>query len=303
MKIGLALPHYDFSFPDGRPARVQDVVVYAKRAEDLGFDSVWISDHLFLSLERYGGPSERQRTPEALSMCAAVAQATSTVKIGTLVLCVPFRNPAILVQQVRSLQDLSGGRFVAGLGAGWYEDEFVEAEIPFERAGLRIEALEEVATKVRAEAPVYVGGKGGPKISGVVARAADTWNIVWEMTPERYAGLSDNIAAACTQAGRDPADVGRSVGLYTLLAEDPDDLASRYERMKDWTPGRFLDRTALEVRAETTLTGTLDDCITRLKAFEAVGVDEMILSLAPLPFAVHDDDQLELAARLIEAVR
>lgn len=303
MKIGLALPHYDFSFPDGRPARVADVVAYAQRAEDVGFDSVYLSDHLFLTLERYGGPAGRQQTPEAMAMCAAVAAATSRVKIGTLVLCMPFRNPAVLAQQARSLQDLSGGRFVAGLGAGWYEDEFIEAGIPFETAGRRIEALEEAAAVVRAEAPVWIGGKGGPKISGVVARSADGWNIVWEVTPERYEDLASNIGAACDAVGRDLSDVDRSVGLYTLLATDPDDLESRYQGMQKWLPGGGLNDVSLAKRAATTLTGTIEDCAAVVKTYEAAGVSEMVLSLAPLPFSVWEDEQIDLAARLIEAVR
>jgi alkanesulfonate monooxygenase SsuD/methylene tetrahydromethanopterin reductase-like flavin-dependent oxidoreductase (luciferase family) len=303
MKIGLALPHYDFSFPDGRPSRVADVVAAACRAEDAGFDSVWVSDHLFLSLERYGGPAGRVETPEVMTMATAIAAATDRVTVGTLVVCVPFRNAAVLAQQARSIQDLSGGRFIAGLGAGWNEPEFVEAGIPFESPGVRIDELEAVASVVRAEAPVVIGGKGGPKIAGVVARTADTWNIVWEMTPERYEGLTANIDAACAAEGRAPAEVGRSVGLYTLLAEDPDDLAARYARMQAGMPGTALDAVPVGARATTTLTGTLDECIRTIKTYESLGVDEMILSLAPLPFAIFEDEQVDLAARLIEAVR
>lgn len=303
MRIGLALPHYDFSFPDERPSRVADVVAAARRAEDAGFDSVWVSDHLFLSLERYGGPPGRQETPEVMTLAAAIGAATTRVKVGTLVVCVPFRNAAVLAQQARSLQDMTGGRFVAGLGAGWNEAEFVEAGLPFESAGTRIEELEAVASVVRTEAPVLIGGKGGPKIAGVVARTAETWNIVWEMTPKLYEGLTANIDAACVAEGRDPSDVGRSVGLYTMLAEDPDDLAERYARMQAWMPGGALDAVSIETRAATTLTGTLDDCVRTIKTYASLGVGEMILSLAPLPFSIFEDDQVDLAARLIEAVR
>lgn len=304
MKIGLALPHYDFSFPDGRPARVGDVASTARRAEDAGFDSVWVSDHLFLSLERYGGPAGRQQTPDAFTMCAAIAAATTRVRIGTLVLCVPFRNPVVMAQQVRSLQDLSGGRFVAGLGAGWYEAEFAEAGIAFDRPGARIAALEDAASVIRAEAPVWIGGKGGPKIAGVVARAADGWNVVWSMTPAVYAERLATLRSACADNGRAVEDVGLSLGLTAVLATDEDDLAARYARLQAWAPPGVLDGTPLDRARGSDLTATLDDAVQIVKTYEALGVDEMILSLArPLPFAVFEDEQIDLAARLIEAVR
>src|SRR5437867_4125038 len=121
MKLGLALPHYDFSFPDHAPVTMARILDYARRAEAVGFDSVWVSDHLFLDLGKYGGPPQRQATPEALAMLAAVAATTSRVRLGSLVLCASFRHPALLASQARSLHDLSEGRFELGLGAGWYE--------------------------------------------------------------------------------------------------------------------------------------------------------------------------------------
>src|SRR5687767_9947091 len=129
MKVGLALPHYDFSFPDGKPVTVPRVADYARTAEDLGFDSVWVSDHLFLDLSRYGGPAGRQRSPEAMTTLAAVAAATTTIRLGSLVLCLPFRNTVVLAEQARALWEMSEGRFELGVGAGWNEPEFVEARI------------------------------------------------------------------------------------------------------------------------------------------------------------------------------
>src|SRR2546428_1594242 len=99
MQVGLALPHYDFSFPDGRRATVHDVVAYARRAESLGFDSVWISDHLFFDLEKYGGPPNRFGTPEAMTLLAAVAAGTERVRLGSLVLNGSLRHPRVLAHQ------------------------------------------------------------------------------------------------------------------------------------------------------------------------------------------------------------
>lgn len=303
MKIGLGLPHYDFSFPDARPARVADVVAYAQRAQDAGFASVWVSDHLFLDLSRYGGPATRYATPDAFTMLAAVAGATTTVRIGTLVLCVPFRNTAVTAQQVRSVQDLSGGRLELGLGAGWNEEEFVAAGIPFDRPGARIAVLEEAAAALRAEAPVWIGGKGGPKIAATVARAADGWNVVWQMTPEIYAERLATLRAACAAEGRDPGEVRLSVGLTTLLGRDDADLRARYGRLQAWSPGGFLGATALDAFATGRLVGTIEECARIVKGFDALGVEEIILAPASLPFSVFEDEQIDLAAELIEAVR
>ena len=86
MRIGLALPHYDFSFPDGEPLSWSRLADAARRAEALGFDSVWISDHFFLDLERYGGSPEPSGTVEPFTALAALATATERVRLGTLVL-------------------------------------------------------------------------------------------------------------------------------------------------------------------------------------------------------------------------
>ncbi|MDQ3991822.1 MAG: LLM class flavin-dependent oxidoreductase, partial [Actinomycetota bacterium] len=96
MRIGLALPHYDFSFPDGGPVSWERLAAAARRAEALGFDSVWVSDHFSLSLARYGGPDEPFGTPEPLSALAALATVTERVRLGTLVLCAGFRHPALV---------------------------------------------------------------------------------------------------------------------------------------------------------------------------------------------------------------
>src|SRR6266542_4171662 len=94
MRIGLALPHYDYSFPDGKPLSWPRLVDAAQRAEALGFDSVWISDHFFLYLARYGGSAVPFGTIEPFTALAALATATERVRLGTLVACAPFRHPA-----------------------------------------------------------------------------------------------------------------------------------------------------------------------------------------------------------------
>jgi alkanesulfonate monooxygenase SsuD/methylene tetrahydromethanopterin reductase-like flavin-dependent oxidoreductase (luciferase family) len=308
MKVGLALPHYDFSFPSEQPATVQRVLDYAQRAEELGFDSVWVSDHLFLDLAKYGGPPQRYKTPEATTMLAALATGTSRVRFGSLVLCASFRHPVFLAGQLQTIHEMSHGRLEVGLGAGWYEAEFNAAGIPFGTAGQRIERLAVVAGQLDARLdprpPIIVGGKGGPKLARVVADYADAWNVCWRITPEEYRARLPTLHEACARANRDPQTVGLSVGLYTLLGTDGNDLEARYEALQRWTPGGALDGLPLAKFAEGALIGTVEDCAATIKEFEALGVSEIILSPASLPFSLYDDDQLELAARaLIPQVR
>jgi alkanesulfonate monooxygenase SsuD/methylene tetrahydromethanopterin reductase-like flavin-dependent oxidoreductase (luciferase family) len=305
MKIGLALPHYDFSFPDHRRASVADVAEYARRAESLGFDSVWVSDHLFLDVEKYGGAPGRHATPECLAMCAAIAERTARVRFGPLVLCAPFRHAAVLAASVRALAEMSNGRFECGLGAGWYEPEFVAAGIPFGTTGTRMENLRAASARVRADVPdvpVLVGGKGGPKLARIVAENASAWNVSWRMTPPELSKRLDVLRAACEAAGRtEPVRV--SVGLYALVGEDLRDLARRFDAMRAWTPG-IAGAGSLPEFGRGGLVGTPDECAATVKEFEALGVDEIVVSAASLPFSVYDDEQLELIAReLIPRVR
>jgi alkanesulfonate monooxygenase SsuD/methylene tetrahydromethanopterin reductase-like flavin-dependent oxidoreductase (luciferase family) len=307
MKVGLALPHYDFSFPDGRSARIHDVVAYARRAEELGFDSVWVSDHLFLDLAKYGGPPQRFRTPEAMTMLTAVAASTNRVRFGSLVLCSSFRHPAVLAAQASSLDEMSDRRFDLGVGAGWYEPEFNAAGIQFGTAGQRIERLRAIAGQLDARLdprpPIWIGGKGGPKLMSVVAEHGDGWNLVWQITTEEYRDRLDVLRAACAKAGRDPAGVSLSVGLSCLVGSDDVDLRARFEGLRRWSPGDVLTED-LEAYARGRLVGTPDECTARIKEFEALGVEHFILNLGSVPFSVYDDEQLELVAReLLPRVR
>ena len=120
MRIGLALPHYDFSIPGVHPIGFDPVADVAVRAERLGFDSVWMSDHFFASLGRYGGGHERYGSLEPLSTLAALAALTDRVRLGTLVLSAGFRHPAIVAKSAAAIDRLSGGRMELGLGAGWF---------------------------------------------------------------------------------------------------------------------------------------------------------------------------------------
>src|ERR671934_2132014 len=140
MRIGLALPHYDYPAP-GAELSWDGLVEATHRAEALGFDSAWISDHFFLDISRYGGPEGLVGTPEAFMAVAALATLTERIRLGTLVACAPFRHPAHVAKMSAAIDIASGGRFDLGLGAGWYEKEFAAFGYEFGSTGERFAVL------------------------------------------------------------------------------------------------------------------------------------------------------------------
>jgi probable F420-dependent oxidoreductase len=334
MRIGLALPHYDFSAPDGSSVTWDSVSGWARRAESLGYDSVWMSDHYFLSLARYGGPDEPYGSPEAMTALAALSAVTDRVRFGALVLAAGFRHPALLAKEAVTVDLLSGGRLDLGLGAGWYEAEYEAFGHPFGTPGDRFEVLEEsVEVLARlwgdqepvtwagrwfrlseaycrprpAQAggpPIWVGGKGGPRLLRLVVRRAAGWNTVWTWAPEDYAGRARALDEACEREGRDPSSVRRSVGLYTLVGEDQTDVRSRWDGFRRWAPGGGFDGVALEDWSADTLAGTVEQVVERLARFARLKVEEVVVNPAPLPFAVADPEMVDLIAeRVIPAAR
>ncbi len=333
MRLGLALPHYDFSFPGDRgaggPGRAtfERVAGYAERAEADGWHEVWVSDHFWMDLARYGGPPGRQGTPECWTTLAALAVRTSRVRLGSLVLANGFRPPTLLAKMAATLDQLAGGRLDLGLGAGWGAEEHLENGLDFPPPGERLARLEEALGVLRVlladspgsfagrwyradhapvrpgpvqrpRPPLWVGGKGD-RLLGVVARAADGWNFCWSATPEGYEERLGALAVACAGAGRPFGDVRRSLGLATLIGRDADDLAARWRRLQAWTPGGVLDGVELRDWAASCLVGTPAEVLGQLRAWEARGVEQVVCTFAGVPFAVFEDEQLDLAAELV----
>jgi probable F420-dependent oxidoreductase len=330
MRFGLTLPHYGFSLPSGETS-FSSVAAWAKRAEDLGFDSVWVSDHFFYSFARYGADPAPIASLEPLTTLAGIAAVTHRVRLGTLVLCSAFRHPALLARIAASIDLLSDGRLDLGLGAGWMREEFDAFGYRFGTTGERFEGLEESLDVIRrlfggetvtydgptvtlrdavlAPAPergpaLWVGGKGGPRLLRLAARLADGWNMVWRVTPEAYVGKVSDVHAACDATGRDPATFGLSVGLYSLIGEDEASAHAAFDRGRAAAPGDAMAADDYGSWRADTLSGTPDQILERVAAFESLGVGELIVSPWVLPFAIHEPDQVELfAERVIAATR
>lgn len=325
MRVGLALPHYDFSLPGADPVSFARVAEVATTAERLGFDSVWMSDHFFTSLERYGGDERRQGSLEPLTTLAALAPLTERVRLGTLVLSAGFRHPAVVAKSAAAIDLLSGGRLDLGMGAGWYAPEFEAFGYPFGSTGERFRALEEtleVLVRLLGEGPasfegerfrlhdaynhprpaqsprppIWLGGKGGPRLLGLVARLADGWNTAWRWTPEAYAERVAAARRACERAGRDPATLRLSLGLFTVLGADDADLDRRYALMAERLPAGVAAAMPLQTLRRDCLAGTPEQAVERLGRFAELGVEELIVSPAPIWFALPDPSMLDLLA-------
>jgi probable F420-dependent oxidoreductase len=332
MRVGLALPHYDFSLPGGGPVSFEPIASQAVRAEWLGFDSVWVSDHFFASLGRYGGGERRYGSLEPLTTLAALAGMTSRVRLGTLVLSAAFRHPALIAKSAATIDRLSGGRLELGLGAGWFADEFDGFAYRFGSARDRFDQLEETLAYLAAmfdgepasfagerftmrdaynhprpiqdPPPMLLGGKGGPRMLDIAARYADGWNTVWRWSPEAYAVRAEAARAACERSGRDPGAFRLSLGLFTVVGEDEADVVRRYELMRERLPPGVVDAVPLDELRDDGLVGTPARVLERLERFAILGVGELIVCPAPIWFAMPDPSMLDVFAEaVLPAVR
>lgn len=330
MRFGLALPHYDTSFA-GEPVTWQSVRSVAKQAEETGYDSVWVSDHLFLDWGKYGGPTEPQAALECWTTMSALAAATERVRIGSMALCNDLRNPALLAKMIASLDVLSGGRLEVGMGAGWYEPEYAAAGISFDAPGVRIERLGEAIEIVRRllsgeelsfagnhydiegavcrpgplqdpRPPLWVGGKGDYLLK-TAARVADGWNFSWIGAIDSYIDRKRAADAACERNERDPSSLRRSVGAYLLVGRDDADVRARFGRLAEVTPpgvlgspGNSGSGVSWEEFRSTSIAGTTNEVVEQLGRLADLGVEEVIVGLGALPFQVADAGDLDLVA-------
>jgi probable F420-dependent oxidoreductase len=328
MRLGLALPQYDYSIAGESPLPWARVVEWARAAEASGFDSLWMSDHLFLDVAKYGGPPDREGCLDPIVALAALASEVPRVRLGTLVLCEAFRPAAVLAKALAGLDVVCDGRLDVGIGAGWYEPEYAAIGMEMPPPRERIARLREAILILRdllgggpctfdglyhradgavnappsmqqPRPPVFVGGKGDRLLS-VAAEVADGWNTCWVWTADAYRQRLDVLARACEAVERDPASVTRSLGLYTLCGEDERDLERRFERLQAVTPRGVLDGVTLDQWREGRLVGTVEQVREQAAGWAGLGVETLIVGLGAVPFAVTALDDLEMVA---EAVR
>jgi alkanesulfonate monooxygenase SsuD/methylene tetrahydromethanopterin reductase-like flavin-dependent oxidoreductase (luciferase family) len=278
MRIGIQLPEVEREVP------WTEYAAMARATEEAGFDSIWLGDHLL-----YRDKGDPERGPwEVWTMLGALAAVTERVELGPLVACTAFHPPGLIAKMSATLAEVSGGRFVLGLGAGWNEPEFRSFGLPYDH---RVSRFEEAFAIIRgllagervtmpgkyfqaedlvllprpARPPRLMVGSNGPRMLAATLPHVDAWNTWFDdygNTPAGFAELNETISAAARDADRDPADIERSACVLVAL----DDATGERWWGEDVEP----------------VTGSADQIATALRELHEAGADEIIVVADPI---------------------
>ena len=222
LKIGIMLPESERVMA-GDTAGWADFLAMAKATEDCGYDSLWFADHLLMKVPGH----EVQGAWEAWSMLAALAATTTRIEIAPLVACTAYRNPALTAKIAETVDEISGGRLILGLGAGWAEPEYAAFGYPYDHRFSRFEEAFAIIRSLIREGsvdfhgayydadhcelrprgprpdgmPIMVGTFGGPRMIRLIAEHADIWNVWAANTGNRAAGIAPFREALDAAAG------------------------------------------------------------------------------------------------------
>jgi alkanesulfonate monooxygenase SsuD/methylene tetrahydromethanopterin reductase-like flavin-dependent oxidoreductase (luciferase family) len=305
LKIGVHLPFSERQMQGVTPGW-RDIVGIAQRAEDVGFDSLWIADHL---LFRFEGIEPRGGW-ECLSLLSALAASTKRVELGTLVVCTSFRNPALLAKMFDTIEEISGGRLIMGIGAGYHEPEYRAFGYPYDHRVSRFEEAVQIIHGLlktgqvdfvgkfyearecelrprgpRASGPPIMIGTKGERMLRITAKYADIWNgwiAFGASRPSEVPPMREVVDAACREIGRDPATLERTLTVLVDYIGTPD-LPVRVIR-PDSAPEPIMGSPA-EIGAA-------------LRAFTSEGISHIQVVLQP-----NNMDGLEQFGRVIEELK
>ena len=284
MRIGIQLPEVE------REVRWPEYIAMAKAAEDTGFDTIWLGDHL---LYRYSDGSTRGPW-EVWTSLAAIAQATSTIKIGPLVAATAFHTPPMLAKMAATVDEISGGRLILGLGAGWNDTEFKAFGFPFDH---RISRFEEAFTIIRTllrdgeidfdgqffqardcvlkpgptrpGGPPLMIGSIGPRMLEITLPYVEQWNVWYRQSnnsPDGLAPILRDVDDACHAVGRDPGTLEKTSAVLVRL-EGGTGRLTKYDQSGSATPP---------------LEGSPAAIADGLRAWAALGLAEVQLVVDPI---------------------
>jgi F420-dependent oxidoreductase-like protein len=291
MKIGVHIGSMTHS--------MDDLLRIYRMADEARLHWVSVSDHL------YANPlvkPEIREIPcfEGISTLAAVAAVTKHVRIGTMMICIPFRNPALLAKAIVSVDHISGGRVELGVGAGWFSEEFTEFGYPFPPIGERFDMLEEALQILRsmfdpdqkvthfkgkhytvdgaicAPKPVqkklriWIGGRGPKRTPRVAAQYADGFNTPY-LDPQDYKARLDELDRACEKVKRDPATLTRTVNLHFLMGANE----------KSIKVGRERFAAMPDTHRQGALLGGKQEAIDRMAEYMEVGAQGLNIAFRP----------------------
>jgi alkanesulfonate monooxygenase SsuD/methylene tetrahydromethanopterin reductase-like flavin-dependent oxidoreductase (luciferase family) len=273
MGLSLMLPIAEMNAVanDSPVEHFRDTVAMAKLAVEIGYDMLWLPDHFILKLERHGG--DARGVWECWTTAAGIAAAVPGVPLGTMVACTGFHSPGSIAKMAETIDDISGGNFVLGLGCGWHEDEYRMYGMPFDHRVARFEeALQIISPLLRTGRANFAGeyyqardavnfprgprwreggppllfGAQQPRMLRLTALYADAWDADWQNDPRTVAAKMQELDQACHDAGRDPAGLVRTGGTQFAMGQAP----------FDWHPFR----------------GTTDEMVATMHAFADLGL-------------------------------
>jgi probable F420-dependent oxidoreductase len=279
LKVGLQLPEVE-----REELRWPEYVKIARAAEEVGFDSIWVGDHLL-----YRDENGMEKGPwDAFTMLAALAVATERITLGPLVACLAFHPPGMIARMTAAIDEISGGRFVLGVGSGWNELEFRAFGFPFDHLASRfLESFEIVRRLLDGErvtangeywqvddavllppparrTPLLIGSQGPRQLAATLpyADSWNTWYTSYGNTAEGFAALNETISEAARRAGRDPAEIERSACVFVAFGSGSPERPHTAEAPP--------------------LIGDVQHIAQALRELAAAGADEVILVVDPI---------------------
>lgn len=306
MDLGIQVePQFGFTY--------EDIVAIGRAGEQAGFSRLWLSDHLFLNAD-----AVRTDCLEAWTALAALARDLRTIRVGAMVTCQSYRNPALLAKIAAGVDHMSGGRLEFGVGAGWKDVEYKAYGYPFPEPAVRVDELVdtlEICTRmwtedkasyagkryaitdalcapkpVQSPLPIWIGGSK-PRIFRIAAKYAHWMNhTAGDMTPSGVRVRQEALDAACRDRKRDPKTLKRSAFLTLIVgatARDVEALVEDAAARAKLTPGQW------RAARPAAIVGTPAEAVARLREYAAIGIDHVN---ALFPYT-HEREMVDLLGR------